>query len=315
MIPSFKPPVNWNDIDDNISSITGIEYNHDNRLSYDIHWPAGSKPCEHPCLIWLHGGGFIGGSRTTTTGYCMMLANAGITVVNVDYGLAPRYQHPRQVQDVDNVIRHLQTLNEHIRPDLNRVFIGGDSAGAHIASEYAALITNGEYRSKLGLMLSKNVHISGLVLLCGLYDFMALKTSSWWRFPIKPLTKQLGWAITGNHSWHDARITKRMNVTDYITNDYPPCFIMDGNYCTFNTQLAVMNETLTEHAVKHVIIGFPRHKPADDSKDADYNVYMNVDKTGNRKLFHEFQFNMTKPESVLVYDDIIGFITACSDNK
>lgn len=302
-IPSFKPPTNWNSIDDTVSTITGIEYSESNPpLTFDIHWPAGTAVNAHKCILWIHGGGFVGGGRASTTGFCMMLANRGCTVVNMDYRLAPRHRHPAQIIDVDKAIRALYSLPANLRPDMNWLYIGGDSAGAHIASEYAALITNNEYRKELNILLptskdteknAYNVCIRGCILICGLYDFKALMHSSWWRWPVRFFTKQLGWAVTGNRRWYEDENINRMDVCSHITSSYPPCFITDGNYYTFNNQLPVMDRILEEHAVSHVIMDFPRKK--------------------HGRLLHEFQFDMTKKESLHILDGIESFINASED--
>lgn len=290
-LPSFTPPDDWKSIDDTVNTITGIEYDDgDAGLVMDEHWRNGTRPDDNPCIIWVHGGGFVGGSRTSTTGFCMMLASRGYTVFNIEYGLAPRYHHPRQVLDLDNALNALRSMPASKRPDMSKgVFVGGDSAGAHIVAEYAALRTNPEYANELGVLLTADVRINGCILLCGLYDFTAFLHSSWWRFPVRFFVKHIGWAITGNRKWFASNQIRRMDITANITSDYPPAFLADGNRFTFDNQLPVMDKLLSCKHVDHEVMSFPRGN-------------------GHGKLYHEFQFDFRKPESMQVLEGIDAFM-------
>lgn len=291
-IPAFKPPTDWDEIKRSVSSRMDIDYG-DGGLTFDVHWPVGTHAGEHPVILWIHGGGFVGGSKTDTDGYCMVLASHGYTVVNMDYGLAPRYHHPRQVLDVDSVLCRLESLSSHddkrVWPDAgNGLVIAGDSAGAHIAAEYCALRSNPSYRSELNVSLNAFSEIRGVVLLCGLYSLSSFTSGSWWRHPIRFMSKQIGWAITGHKSWHRSGQTERMDVVSHITNDYPPVFFSDGNWWTFDNQLDTMKQALDANGINHEVIRFPRGE--------------------NRRLAHEFQFDLRKPESIMVLDSMLSFI-------
>lgn len=288
-IPAFKPPRDWDAIEESVSTVSNLDYG-DGGMTFDIHYPVNGSLTDYPVVVWVHGGGFVGGSKEDTTGYCMCIASRGYTVVNMDYGLAPRYRHPRQVLDVDAVLVRLGGLPASIRPDLKRgLFLAGDSAGAHIVSEYAALYSNKDYRDKLGVRLSAEVMITGCILQCGLYDLSAFLNGSWWRHPIRFMTKQIGWAVTGNRRWHSSLQTKRMDVVEYVNSGYPPAFLMDGNYYTFDNQLACIDDRLSTLGIDHEVLSFPRS-------------------AGYPRLFHEFQFNLRKPESVFVFDRMVAFM-------
>lgn len=79
-------------------------------------------------ILYFHGGSYIYGSaRTTHAELCARIAlGAGITVVGLDYRLAPEHPFPAAHDDAK---RALEALSD------KRVILAGDSAGANLAIE------------------------------------------------------------------------------------------------------------------------------------------------------------------------------------
>lgn len=82
-------------------------------------------------LLYVHGGGWTVGSIDTHDRIVRLLAKeSGITVVAVDYALAPETKFPRQIEQVAAVIGLLSAEDGEGREALA---VGGDSAGAHLS--------------------------------------------------------------------------------------------------------------------------------------------------------------------------------------
>jgi acetyl esterase len=111
-----------------------------------IHRPVADP--ELPVLVYAHGGGWMIFSLDTHDRLMReYAARAGITVIGVDYSLAPEATFPVPVDEIVSVVRWLRT--EGARHDLrpSRVAIGGDSAGANLAiASNLALLAAGESR-------------------------------------------------------------------------------------------------------------------------------------------------------------------------
>lgn len=95
-------------------------------------------PAEGPvrgALLWLHGGGMTGGSRSSaaTVRVARRLAEAGIAVASADYRLNPDVTFPAYIADAAAAYAWLQKNIAHHGGDARRVFIGGHSAGAYLA--------------------------------------------------------------------------------------------------------------------------------------------------------------------------------------
>jgi len=104
-----------------------------------------STDAPRPLLLWLHGGGFIGGDLRDIECATSGIAAAGnINVVSLNYRLAPENPYPAGLHDVRDT---LDWLRDH-GPELNgdgRIAVGGQSAGAALAAG-ACLLARDEGR-------------------------------------------------------------------------------------------------------------------------------------------------------------------------
>jgi acetyl esterase len=86
-----------------------------------------------PLFIYLHGGGWAYGSIETVDRSCRRIADrSGCAVLSVGYRLAPEHVFPAALEDVESVIAYVRKSDIGI--DASRLAIGGDSAGAQVAT-------------------------------------------------------------------------------------------------------------------------------------------------------------------------------------
>jgi acetyl esterase len=106
-----------------------------------IYTPRELKTGERlPVLLWFHGGGFVIGSLETHDSVCRMLANrAECIVVSVDYRLAPEAKFPAAVEDCAAAMKWVALHAVEFGGDANCMAVGGDSAGANLATVMAIL--------------------------------------------------------------------------------------------------------------------------------------------------------------------------------
>ncbi|ECC2329313.1 alpha/beta hydrolase [Listeria monocytogenes] len=87
-----------------------------------------------PVIVFLHGGGFFGGSLDNVEHPCRVLADKGdIIVVSVDYGLAPERKYPEGLLDCYRAIKWIYEHAESLGIDKNKIAIAGDSAGGNLS--------------------------------------------------------------------------------------------------------------------------------------------------------------------------------------
>lgn len=87
-----------------------------------------------PCLIYLHGGGFMMGNLDTHDRIMRVLAiESKLGVVDIDYHLAPEYRFPTALNETLAVVDYLESHGNILGIDGARLALGGDSAGANLA--------------------------------------------------------------------------------------------------------------------------------------------------------------------------------------
>src|SRR5579871_5489193 len=97
-----------------------------------------------PCLVFLHGGGWVLGSIESHEGLCRHLAHqSGCAVLSVDYRLAPEHPYPAALEDAVLALRWLAAEAVNLGIDATRLAVGGDSAGGNLAAVLALLGRDG----------------------------------------------------------------------------------------------------------------------------------------------------------------------------
>lgn len=85
------------------------------------------------CMVFIHGGSFIGGSLEVVEESCRLLSQkAKILVINIDYRLAPEHPFPEGIEDCKMALSHIFSDKE-VEFDRRKLYLGGDSAGGNLA--------------------------------------------------------------------------------------------------------------------------------------------------------------------------------------
>jgi acetyl esterase len=105
-------------------------------------------------LVYFHGGGWVVGSLTSADTACRFLArNSGVSVLSVDYRLAPEHPFPAAPDDALAAFRFAVEQAGPWGHDPNRIAVGGDSAGGNLAAVLCQdLRTAGEVRPAFQLL-------------------------------------------------------------------------------------------------------------------------------------------------------------------
>jgi len=105
-------------------------YSHGQWIGEPYYWKPDSVV--HKTLVYIHGGGWLGGTKNQITPFIIPYLQKGWNVVTLDYrigeGTAP--------QAVDDCMEAVQWISRHAKNfniDTEHVVISGESAGGHLA--------------------------------------------------------------------------------------------------------------------------------------------------------------------------------------
>ena len=99
-----------------------------------VYRPAGAGN-PSPCILYIHGGGFMSGDLDTNDTVAWGLAqDTGAVVVSTHYRLAPEHPFPAAHDDCYAALCHVAESADMFGIDAARIAITGDSAGGNLAA-------------------------------------------------------------------------------------------------------------------------------------------------------------------------------------
>ena len=104
------------------------------KIALRIYRPS-NAPQPSPCVLYIHGGGFVKGSLESGDAIAWGIADQiGVVVVSVDYRLAPEHPYPAAVEDCYATAKYISARGPALGVDATRLAVWGDSAGGNLAA-------------------------------------------------------------------------------------------------------------------------------------------------------------------------------------
>lgn len=98
----------------------------------DVYLPHSTVPT--PAVVFIHGGGWRGGSKNRIPGFLAIAVREGwLAVVAVEYRFTDIAIHPAQVNDCMRAIQYVRTKAKEWNLDGTRLGVTGHSAGGHLS--------------------------------------------------------------------------------------------------------------------------------------------------------------------------------------
>lgn len=169
-------------------------------------------------LIYIHGGGWTGGTKEQSSLTFLPFLQMGWNVVNVEYRLARVSQAPAAVEDCLCALRWVIRNAKQYNIDTSRLVITGNSAGAHLALTSAMVpATAGLDRQCPG---TEELKVAAVINWYGITDVVDLLDG--------PNMKVYAVTWLGALTNRD-EIAKRVSPLTYVRSGLPPIITIHGD--------------------------------------------------------------------------------------
>lgn len=215
-------------------------------------------------LVWLHGGGWEGGDKDLGTGNVMrtfnrvprLLRSLGWTVVSANYRLSPE-------ADLDDIVADfyagLLAVGDHAaewKVDVDRIVVGGFSAGGHVAALGATAINDGAFQPPPGLPAIRAIvaqdgnlmsSLFGAAVPVGTLDADGNDISP------QPAIARLLDCPGGAFGRCSAAAIARSDIVTYSDPDDPPLYLIGGTHSVIPLEVQVQTRDLVRAAGQVVV--------------------------------------------------------------
>lgn len=222
--PSRKEPSSPDDVTVLRDVVFGTGGGRD--LKMHIVLPKDKSDIPMPAYVWVHGGGWQGGTKEGGVRQVLPLVREGFVGATIEYRLTGEAPFPAQIEDCKCAIRYLRSHAKQYNLDPGRIAVGGSSAGGHLV---ALLGTSGDVKELEGTggWADQSSEVQAVVDLYGPTDFKAFVTTVGYEGHNKdgsPESKLLG----GGEVLSNEAGIKRVNPITYVDRADPPFLIVHG---------------------------------------------------------------------------------------
>lgn len=259
---------------DGITECRNISYgSHGKWNLLDVYYPNGTAKAL-PTIVSIHGGGYVYGTKEIYRRYGMDMARRGFAFVNFNYRLAPKWQFPTPLWDTNAVMEWVCKNAARYHLDPKRIILVGDSAGAQLASQYAAISTNQAYAEVFHMNVPE-ISIRALGLNCGMYN------------PHAFLRGSVSGVVRDYLGKNPDLTDPRLRILEAIGDNYPPAHITTAHHDFLKDHAQPMYDFLTKKGIPCKLDRY--------GSEAD------------RTVGHVFHVTITHPEAVRCNDDAAAF--------
>lgn len=283
---NITPPDNFSSVIREIDVKKDISYSdkYSNSL-LDIYSPTTNRK-NLPVVLFIHGGGFFKGSKEMAQYFGPTISSNQYIFISIDYNLAPDATIFDQLKQINEAIMFIKKNSNKYLLDTGRINLSGSSAGGFLALQLLSVYHNKEYAAELGINPYTNINFTSILLYSAVYDlsvFQSYKSS----LPIDFSLTKIGWGLTGEKDWKtNNKIGKLLNLNNYITKNFPPVFITDGNTHTFTEQAYIFKKKIEERGIPNQTLFFDI----------------------NEKVGHGYQLNMKTKFSKISVEESLTFL-------
>ena len=211
-------------------------------LLLDLYLP--EKPEGSPLVIWVHGGGWKGGSKQNC--FVKWLSNFGYTVASINYRLVDVAKWPAQLHDCKGAIRWLRANAQTYGYNPDCVIAAGASAGGHLVALLGTTGDSEELEGNVGGNREQSSRVQAVVDYYGATDFLLRSRTQSWKVN-KP--GSVVYNLLGGPANQLVDKAKQASAKFHVTPNDAPLLVFHGGKDT--TVLMNQTDAIEEAYKKH----------------------------------------------------------------
>lgn len=177
------------------------------------------KSSPRPTVIYIHGGGWVGGSKEASVLRIAPYLEMGFNVVNVEYRLGRVARAPAAVEDCRCALRWVVRNASEYGIDPERLVVTGRSAGGHLSLTTGMLPVSAGFDAEC--ISGAEPGVAAVINFFGITDVADLMAG-------KPNEKT--YAVSWLGSQRDRKeIAKAVSPVHYVGKDLPPVLTIHGD--------------------------------------------------------------------------------------
>ena len=224
-----------------------------------------SRPA--PTLIYIHGGGWVGGTKESSVLNTLPYLEMGWSVVNVEYRLGRIAQAPAAVEDCLCALRWVIRNAKQYNFDTGRLVVTGHSAGGHLS------LTTGMIPASAGLDRicpgKEELKVAAIVNWYGITDVPDILEGP----------NMQTYAVTWMGSMENRKeIGRRVSPIQYVRPGLPPILTIHGDADTVvpYSHAARLHEALHKAGVPNQFLTIPGGKHGGFSRDESLKIFTTI---------------------------------------
>lgn len=247
--PKPVKPKNEKEISKNIKIQKDIIYSNKFKNStMDLYFPKNKKKV--PVIIFIHGGGFFLGDKNMANYFGKAMSNDKYAYISINYNLVPEATIFEQLEQINEAIKFIKEYSDEYSLDSTKINLSGSSAGGFLAMQLLSVYHNEKYARNLGITPVEDIEFNSILLYSTIFNLSHFQQYNK-NIIHNYFVNEIGWGITGDKYWRESdEIGDVLNLTQYISENFPPVFITDGNINTFTEQALMYSSELRKKNVK-----------------------------------------------------------------
>ena len=179
---------------------------------------AGPRTQLRPTLIYIHGGGWAGGSKEEYAWFSLPFASRGMNIVNVEYRVSSVSLAPAAVEDCRCALRWVYRHAKEYGFDTSKLVVDGHSAGGHLSLMTGMLDASAGFDNECPG--KENLKVAAIINYFGITDVPDVLEGK----------NQQDWGVKWFGSLPDKlELAGRLSPLTYVHSGLPPIITVHGD--------------------------------------------------------------------------------------